>query len=132
MDKDFAEMAKDTLERFMDAFMSKEVAFAKFAEWLSKEGKRRGDKAIWVYLDRTGGHWNNDYGFSVEIYEWKRGKFSMMFGGLIGKKTAGLEVKVPVYQYGPGRFFIGVGAVKEFAHLDRPLSPTFSFSARFK
>lgn len=126
---DFKDEARDTLEGYLLAFSSKEKAFEKFSQWMAGKAGTK-NSAIWFYFDET--KWDKDTGISVEIFEFKRRKFRAVVDFLFGKKTAGIEVKVPVLEYESGRFFVGFGLVKNLTFLSRPPMPSLSFSVKFK
>lgn len=72
-----------------------------------------------------------DKGVSVEIYELKRWKLPLILAGLVGIKTAGIEIKTPVLQCEEGRYFVGVGAVTDYDEPFKNNSIVLSISASF-
>lgn len=126
---EFHEALKKKVEAYGYAFKDARTVAKKIAEWISSQTGIAPAKAYWIYVDQ--GTIARDKGVSVEIYELKRWKLPLILAGLVGIKTAGIEIKTPVLQCEEGRYFVGVGAVTDYDEPFKNNSIVLSISASF-
>lgn len=139
------EKAKADLERMVPfwamAFRDEEVVAKKAAEWLVEKFPDTFNHATWVSIKKpdledlvAGGEGWKDKGLEVKIFRKeisKTKKFFLQFGGLVGLKSAGLNISAPVYTSDLGVVVsFGVGAVSPYDGFGKDIKPVISFSAR--
>jgi len=126
---DFNEELREQIRAYGLAFRDARTVAKKISEWITSKTGLTPAKAYWIYV--SDGMIERDKGVSVQIYEYKRWKLPIILAGLVGMKSAGIEVKVPVLEYEKGRYFVGLGAVTDYEEPFRNNSVALTCSLSF-
>lgn len=113
----------------------------KAAEWLIDYYPELFSHATWVSIEKNdladfqaGGEGFRDSGLEIKIYQKeipKLKKVTLKLGGLIGLKSAGLNVSSPVYTTTGGVVVsAGIGMVTPYVNFGKDWKPVISFSAK--
>lgn len=123
------------------SFRDEETLAKKAAEWLVEKFPDTFNHATWVSIKKpdledlaNGGEGWKDKGLEIKIFRKeisKTKKFFLQFGGLVGLRSAGLNISAPVYTSELGVVIsIGFGAVSPYDGFGKDIKPVISFSAK--